>query len=29
MIDEEEVEAEQMKYEARTWEDGLRRLEGE
>ena len=29
MIDEEEVEVEQMKYEAKEWEDGLRRLEGE
>ena len=29
MIDEEEVEEEQKKYEARTWEDGLRHLEGE
>jgi hypothetical protein len=29
MIDEEEVDEEQAKYELRTWEDGLRRLEGE
>ena len=29
MIDEEEIEVEQMKYEAKEWEDGLRRLEGE
>jgi hypothetical protein len=29
MLDQKEVEEEQAKYEARTWEDGLRRLEGE